>query len=135
MIRMESFTINTIKELKEFLWESNIHDGLFTRANFDQISKTFTAHIENHIWNDSFFMVFSGIQKIIVISDFAWGTDETICCLTEIHCEGKCPFEINDSDKNNNLCFVWEMLSGNRIYIVCKMLEVRQGAGSCPTSK
>lgn len=127
---MYCFTTKELKELKAFLRESNIHDGLFDQASFNQVDKTFTAHIENHIWNASFSMIFSGIRKFVATSDFAWGTDETICDLIEIHDEESCPAEIDYNDKNSNLCFVWEMLSGNRMYIVCKELKVSQGDGS-----
>ncbi len=125
---MSCFTVENIEQLREFLWRSNIHDGMFIQSKYNQFSKTFTVHIENRVWNDTLNMVFSGIQKIFTVSDDVWGTNETIGCLVEIGSEKNLPFEINDSDKKNHLCFVWEMLSGNQIYIVCKMLEVHNGS-------
>ena len=122
---MSYFTIKNVEELRVLLRESNIHDGRFTQAYYDQINKTFIAHIENIVWNDSLTLLFSQIRKFIAFSDFRWGMDETICYLFEVSGEKNLPEEIKDSDIRNNLCFACEMLSGNQVYIVCKELEVR----------
>ena len=122
---MGYFTVKNIEALRQFLRESEIHDGEFTQAQYDQRNKTFDVHIENTVWNASVAMKLSGIEKFVAVSDFAWGNNEAIIGLAELSGEEALPPEIKDSDRKEILCFLWEMFSGNRLYIVCKSLEVQ----------
>ncbi len=128
---MYRFRHENIEELQSFLQTCNIHDGAFLRAVYDQSTKEFDVTIENIVWNDSVDMVFCGIRKFVAIADFKWGEDETIICLASLNGKEKLPDCINASDCEDMLCFVWEMLSGNCIYIVCSELRIKhlqQGA-------
>lgn len=108
-------------ELREYLQASNIHDGQFQQAIYNQITKEFSVHIENPIWNDSVDMVFAGVCEFLSIADYKWGDDETINAFVLI------------TDKESNahkgkLNFVFEMFSGNQIRVVCSELRISSKA-------
>lgn len=111
------FFHNDNNELKEYLQIRYIHDGQFRHAIYNQITKEFSVHIENVIWNDSIDMVFTGVCEFSSIADYKWGDDETINAFVLI------------TDKETNihtgkLHFVFEMFSGNQIRVVCSELQI-----------
>ena len=127
---MYSFTPENAEELRSFLQKCNIHDGVFRTAIYDQCAKRFNVSVENIVWNDSVDMAFCGIRKFITISDYKWGKDETIIDLAVLNGKEKLPECIDTTDCKDMLCFVWEMLSGNCIHIVCSQLRMSTGDGS-----
>ena len=123
---MLSFDINTTVALKSFLENCNFHDGFFRYAKYDQVLKQFSVCVDNTIWGGSVSMLFCEVQKLICISDYKWSKDETIlgCCIIESDDKQILPYiDTNDQD---NLCILFEMLSGNCIYIVCSELKAHR---------
>ena len=104
-------------DLKEYLQTSCIHDGQFQQAIYNQITKEFSVHIENAIWNDSIDMVFAGVCEFSSVADYKWGDNETINAFVLIT-----NAEPNAHKGKLNLAF--EMFSGNQIRIVCSELRI-----------
>ena len=121
---MHCFKKENYNEIKKMLRTSCIHDGSFSNAVYDEISKNFTVRIENKIWNGFVDMIFVGISKFLSVADYKWGNNETISCLAVMDGTGELPEAINSHDCTEKLCFVWETFSGNQIFIVCSELIV-----------
>ena len=121
---MRSFGIKDYNELSDFLQTRYIHDGFFQYAAYDQITKEFTVHIENDVWNDSLDMVFVDVCDFISVSDYKWSDDETINCLVLLNDSKAWPEYIDSRNHKDKLCFVWEMISGNQIIISCAKLRI-----------
>lgn len=108
-------------ELRAYLQTRQIHDGQFQHAVYNQITKEFSVHIENDIWNDSIDMVFVDVSEFSSIADYKWSTNERINAFVLV--------TYNDSNEHKKkLCFEWEMFSGNEIRVVCSELRISSKA-------
>ena len=105
-------------ELIEYLRSSNTHDGQFQYAMYNQITKEFSVHVENTIWNDSIDMLFIDICEFSSVADFKWGNNESINAFALI----------TDNVHKGKLHFVFELFSGNQIHIICSELRISSKA-------
>ena len=122
---MYYFKSGQSKKAKAFLRScSMIHDGEFQQAIYNQKQKKFTVHVSNMFFNSAISMVFGNIRQFVCISDYMWGKDESINCLAVIDNPKDLPDFMHVAEGEDDLCFVWEMFSGNLIYIVCTELQI-----------
>ena len=121
---MRCFNIENRKEIEEYLYTSCTHDGVFTNAVYDQISKTFTVHIDNPVWNGTEDLVFAGVCMFVSVADYKWGDNEQVNALVMLDSTKEPPGYVKNCEFEDKLCFVWEMFSGNQIFIVCSELRV-----------
>lgn len=118
------FSAENYNELNAFLQKRYIHDGCFKYATFSQTEKTFHVNIVNDIWNDSLCMSFVDIYQFVSITTYEWSNNETINAFIALDSKEKLPEVFGTNIKKGMLYFVWEMFSGNRIYIACAELKI-----------
>ena len=123
---MYCFGAEKQNELKKFLQERHIHDGYFVHATYNHLVKQFVVRIENRVWNDSLEMAFLNVCKFVSVADYKWGDNETVNCFVVIDESEKLPEFEDIYNRKNQLCFVWEMFSGNRIFIACSTMQIRK---------
>lgn len=123
---MLRFSADNYNELNAFLQERYIHDGCFQHATFSQTEKTFSVKVVNHIWNDSLCMTFVDVCQFLSIADYKWSDDETINSFVALDSNEKLHRVFGTNIRNDKLYFVWEMFSGNEIYIACSELKIEE---------
>lgn len=121
--KVRHFSLHNIDELKQFLLTSNIHDGYFDHAIFDEIKKEYFVCVKNAVWNGSIKMSFCGVDKFVSDNSAMWSSNENINGLAIIDNAHKLPVYINADDCIGKMCFVWEMFSGRLVYIVCSEMR------------
>lgn len=118
------FNIENFNELNVFLQNKHIHDGYFQYAVFSQTNKEFNVNIVNDVWNDSLHMIFIDVCYFVSVCDYKWSDNETINCFVAIDGVEELPSFLDVDDHKDKLCFMWEMFSGNKLYIVCSGMKI-----------
>lgn len=138
---MPRFDKFQIKELKDYLYKSNIHDGRFKYSHYDREKKMLSIDVINPIYNVEINFVFYGVKIIIPIIGNEQGSRETILSLTVEeddyphidNCTEKCEGSID-----NSLYLLFQMFSGDELHVISKGVfinishEQNLESGKCP---
>lgn len=125
---MPHFKSNQVDTLKNFLKQCNIHDGVFKEIVYDYNKKHVSVQIGNPGWGANSSIVFSDVKFFLCTADNPWGDDGSIIGLALVD---HMP-EMFDKQTKLSVCtddcmlFVFEMFSGNKIFISCKELQIEE---------
>lgn len=123
---MPRFDKNNTKELKEFLYNSCVHDAKFYNVGYECGEDSIIVELFHSFFNVTIKLIFRNIKITLAIKGKEHGSRETILSLTveedfsylqnyiPNHCEG-----VEDS-----LYLLFQMFSGDELHIVSKEVIV-----------
>lgn len=113
-------------ELRNYLYQSNIHDAELKECGYDRGKKTLTVKTINPIHGGKINFTFGEIRAILFAIGDSFGSDKTIISLTVEedyshlqNCTQVCGKELEDS-----VYLLFQMLSGDELHIVCDEIFV-----------
>jgi len=120
---MQKFDMFHIKELKEFLYNSDTHDAILQNIQYDRDTRT--LYVETFYRKKTFF-TFHNVKFILSISGNWIGSCKEINSLTvEEDASYIQPFNQNyNIDLSHSLYLIFQMFSGDEIHVICDELYV-----------
>lgn len=119
---MKVYNIDNKRELTEYLSSIPVHDAYFKTISYNKPEKKFSIELYNDITDTRIKIVFSQVKFLFSIDSDRWGVNESISSLT-LESDFSQFIKIFEQYKikvTNELYFLFQMFSGNEIYIICK---------------
>ncbi|MBR5323079.1 MAG: hypothetical protein IKU48_06000 [Clostridia bacterium] len=116
---MPRFNKSQINELKNYLYTSNIHDGVIKNVLYERAKKTLTIKISTHINNQEINVHFLDVHTVLFISGKESGNSDTILSLSIEDNYSNLQTNSSMFDKNiiNSLYMMFQMFSGDELHI------------------
>ena len=123
---MLKFNKSSIKELKGYLYQSNIHDAQLKSSQYDIEQKKLCIEVVNPIYDVSIDLIFSDVSVLFFISGKEQGDCKTILSLSaEEDCSYIRDFPQACEDKlDESLYLLFQMFSGDELHVVCNELFI-----------
>ncbi len=121
---MQRYNILDIKKLKEFLYQSNVHDSRLENWMYDTERKSFYVGTTNPVFGTRIDLVFQEVIAIIAISGRNPGDNDVILSLTAEE-DFSLLNGINRliAEKSDELLYlVFQMLSGYEVHVIAKYI-------------
>lgn len=123
---MLPFDKSSIKYLKEYLYQSSVHDARCEAIRYDNTAKALTIDAVNPINKTRMRFCFQNVKIMISVSGDWIGSKETILSITveddDAHIQNYSKF--GNCDITDSLCLVMQMFSGDELHIVAGELFV-----------
>ena len=123
---MPKFDKNKIKELKEFLYYSQVHDAKIENIELNFREKDVRIEILNSFFNIKICITFLNIELIYATKGTWNGNSETILSLSALDdCSSYPNGMIKDNTNMKESIYLFlQMFSGDEFHIVCKEIII-----------
>lgn len=123
---MPSFDKRRIRELKEYLYYSYLHDTKLNSVRYEQGENSICIKVLNPTSNVEIDLTFYDIKIVLAIGGYALGGHETIIMLTA---EEDVSYLQNYTQQNckcfeDSLYILFQMLSGGELHIVSREVVI-----------
>ena len=118
---MPIFDSTNKNNLKEYLTVINTHDARFARFDFQKKENTLFIQTTNPVWGGQLSFEFQKVSAIHFTAGAEIGDPDEIIGVT---IEDSCPSA--KTVPENTLCLLFELFSGDEIYIVSKRIVIQQ---------
>ncbi|MBE5940856.1 MAG: hypothetical protein E7266_10775 [Lachnospiraceae bacterium] len=123
---MPQYDRTKIKELKDYLYQSNIHDAEYEESWYDKEKKILFLSVMNPIFNKKIIFTFYNVKIILIINRNEFGSCDTILSLTVeddySHIEN-CT-KINGDELEDSIYLLFQMFSCDELHIIAKEVFV-----------
>lgn len=118
------YTKASEQALKEAIYQSKIHDSVFTKCSYDKLSGHAEIIVKNEIDGVRITFAFSEIRAFVSFACDPWGTKEGVLCLSveSPDCAGLA--DVSRGLTEDSLYCVFQMFSGNELRIACKKVQM-----------
>lgn len=123
---MLKFDKSRIGDLKEYLYQSNVHDAKITTINYESKKKILIIKLINPIYDNEITLNFEKVKVVLSISGKEFGSRETIISLSAEenysylqNCTNVCGNSLFDS-----IYLLFQMLSGDELHIISKYVLI-----------
>ncbi len=125
---MIKFNKNNIKELKNLLYNSYIHDAKLKNIEYKCAEDCLNIQLFNPIFNANIDIIFCKIGLLLAVDDKKFGSNTTINSLTveEDFSYLQHHFKTNNEHLDDSLYLLIQMFSGKELHIVSKEVFVEQ---------
>ncbi|MBR1772080.1 MAG: hypothetical protein IJ747_08635 [Lachnospiraceae bacterium] len=109
-------------DLKEYIYNSNLHDAIIMDSHYDRIKKELKLMIKSSISGKDIGVIFSGVDVLISISGTAYGERNVILSATieeDFSPLGKC-FPADREHNSDSIYMLFQMFSEDELHIVAK---------------
>ncbi|MBR4579264.1 MAG: hypothetical protein IKO22_06620 [Oscillospiraceae bacterium] len=123
---MPRFNKNSIKELKEFLYNSYAHDAKLENVKYNSKEDSIQIELFNPIFNVKYDVTFLNIGIALAVKGEWPGSHETILSLTvEENYSYLRKFRLKGSEHfEDSLYLLFQMFSGDELHIVSKEVVI-----------
>lgn len=119
---MPKFDKNSLKEIKDFLYNSCVHDAELENIGYNCEEDTIKIELFNPIFNGKINLTFHNIKIALAIKGKTHGSRETIISLTAeedfSYLQNYLPNYVEGIE--NSLYLLFQMLSGDELHIVSR---------------
>lgn len=123
---MLRFDKTHIKELKEYLYHSNIHDARLEHYQYDREHKTLGCMFYNPIYNNSINLLFENVAIVLLFNGNRWGDGDAVLSLTveedSLHASNF--VQICGENYHDSLYLLFQMFSGEELHIIAKEISI-----------
>lgn len=125
---MPRFDKTQIKELKDYLYQSNIHDARMKDSCYDRGKKMLSINVINPIHNVKMKFIFCDVKAMLSISGNELGSSETVNCLIVEEDFSFMQNSLSEYDMNfdESLYLLLQMFSGDELHVVCGEVVVEE---------
>lgn len=115
-------------ELKNFIFESNIHDARLMDLQYDNRQKTMSVKVVSSIYNKAMLLLFQNIQIISYIKGDELGDANTILSLTieDDYSQITDGRRLLKNVQNDCIYFLFQMFSGDELHIISKEVLIKK---------
>lgn len=126
-VRVARFDKLKIKDLKDYLYHSNIHDAKIKALNYNTEQGVLAITALNPIYNLRMELIFEEVKSFLFTRDNKLGSRETIISLT-VEEDGSylenCT-QICSDEREDFLYLLFQMFSGDELHIVSKAVFIK----------
>lgn len=123
---MPRFNKNKIKELKDFLYNSCVHDAKLENFTYKRGEDIIKIKLFNPIYNVKIYLSFYNIGIVLAMKGKAYGSRETIISLTAeedfTYLQNHLPNQSEGVEES--LYILFQMFSGDELHIVAREVSV-----------
>lgn len=123
---MPKFNKSNIHELKNFLYNSCVHDAKLENFEYKPGKDIVKIELFNPIYNIKTILIFQNIEIALAIKGKEYGSSETIISLTVEESTSYLPLHLSKHNKYNEafLYLLFQMFSGDELHIISKEVVI-----------